>query len=54
MGSFITAHLEPKTKVETIYFEGSNLSGEEMMVGYEERINYKNNDELIDFLLNEQ
>lgn len=51
---FVETHLEPEIKIECIYFDGSDLSDEELEVKYEGRMTYKNKDELINFLLTEQ
>lgn len=48
---FIETHLEPQIKVDTIEFRGADLSNEEFDVSYEERMKYKNVDELVDFIL---
>ena len=50
---FIATHLEPETKVESVYIDGRGQSLEKLEIGYEERMQYKNVDELIAFLLNE-
>lgn len=51
---FVETHLEPEIKIDYIYFDGSELSDERLEVGYEERVTYKNTDELIHFLFTEQ
>lgn len=51
---FIETHLEPEIKINYIYFEGAELAMEELDIGYEERMKYKDTDELIDYLMKEQ
>lgn len=50
---FITTHVEPEIRVETIALEANDLSGDSLEIGYEDRMAYKNIDELIAFLLDE-
>lgn len=51
---FVETHLEPKIRIDYIYFDESDLSNEELAIGYEDRMTYRNTDELLDFLFSEQ
>ena len=52
--NFIETHLESEIKISYIFFKEAELSMEEFDVGYEEQMTYKDTDELINYLLNEQ
>lgn len=51
---FVETHLEPEIKINYIFFRGAELSMEEFDIGYEERMKYKDTDELIDYLMKQQ
>ena len=51
---FIETHLEPEIKVETVIIDGRVPSLENLDISYEERMKYRDIDELIAFLLEEQ
>ncbi|AIY05699.1 hypothetical protein Plano_1734 [Planococcus sp. PAMC 21323] len=51
---FVETHLEPEIKINHIYLRGAEYSMEEFDVGYEERMKYKDTNELIEELSKEQ
>lgn len=50
--TFISTHLEPEIRVEAISLEADDFSGDRLEIGYEERMQYDNVDELVGLLLN--